>query len=350
MSPGNRDQSVRALLDRFRRHNRVPAVGAAIAESDGRRVIQVLGSRRRGSDDSVKPSDQWHIGSCTKSITAALWARLVELGQAEWDITLYQIFKDLSGIDPGWKDITIRNALHCRAGMPSNIGFIAMAKSWEDTRPLSEQRTDIAETTLKRRPAKPGKYVYSNLSYIIMGAAIDRIAGTTYEEALENHILEPLGVESAGFGAPPDILGHPSMIRIGMIEAFRGRPMAPDNMKSDNPLVFSSAGTLHLSLEDWARLHRIFLTEPNGSVLLCEESITELLALPKGPGLGMAMGWIKPVSYKNISYYMQGSNTLWSATSALSDDRGKCVLLACNDGRTKILDRSLGLAWQLMAL
>ena len=354
------------LLEDFVRVCRVPAVGAALVHADGSVDVEVAGTRRRGFDEPARASDRWHIGSCAKTFTAVLWARLVEAGDAEWDMPIPAVFDDLDDLHPGWAGVTVDDALQCRAGFAPNIGLTQMQPAWLDARPLAWQRTDAARRALReppRRPGRfrqstdaarqalreprrrPGRYVYSNLSYIVVGAAIDRLAGAAYERALADRVLEPLGIGSAGFGAPPEIWGHPARLRLGVAGLFRGRPADPAEPKSDNPAVYASAATLHLTLEDWAAFCRIFLT--GGGDLLAPGTVEDLLAQPPGHGARMSMGWIKPPYLRGSSYSMQGSNTLWASAAVLDHNRERAALVVANDGRRRVLDQTLQLATHL---
>ena len=349
MRDTHRLHSIDSALDRFRHQEGVPAIGASIVQSDGDAISHVVGARRRDSRDKVLVSDKWHVGSCTKSITAALWARLVELGLAEWDTPLPEIFEGLRSVDRGWADVTIRHALQCRAGFPPNVGRGTFKSLWKETRPLPVQRSDVVEQALQRPPTSLDRFVYSNLSYIVVGSAIDRIAKMSFEDALELYVLQPLAVRTAGFGAPEDICGHRPRVKLHGTSFFRGPPANPDDRGSDNPRVFSSAGTLHLSLDDWSTLMTIFLAG-NDRQLLHEESLETIFRPVLQAGYCMAMGWMQSPRSLGVSYFMQGSNTLWSATSMLALDRKRCVLVACNDGRSRILNRSVPLALHLLTL
>lgn len=335
----------RELLEDFVRVCRVPAVAAALVGADGSVDAEVAGTRRRGFDELVRASDRWHIGSCAKTFTAVLWARLVEAGDAEWDMPIPAAFADLDDLHPGWTGVTVDDALQCRAGFASNIGRTRMEPAWLDARPLAWQRTDAARQALQAPPRRPGRFAYSNLSYIVVGAAIDRLAGAAYERALADRVLKPLGIKSAGFGAPPEIWGHPARLRLGVAGLFRGRPADPAEPKSDNPAVYASAGTLHLTVEDWAAFCRIFLI--GGGDLLRPDTIEHLLAQPPGRGTRMSMGWIKPPYLRGSSYSMQGSNTMWAAAALLDHDRERAALVVANDGRRRALDQTLQFATHL---
>ena len=335
----------RELLEDFVRVCRVPAVAAALVGADGSVDAEVAGTRRRGFDEPVRASDRWHIGSCAKTFTAVLWARLVEAGDAEWDMPIPAAFADLDDLHPGWAGVTVDDALQCRAGFASNIGRTRMEPAWLDARPLAWQRTDAARQALQAPPRRPGRFAYSNLSYIVVGAAIDRLAGAAYERALADRVLKPLGIKSAGFGAPPEIWGHPARLRLGVAGLFRGRPADPVEPKSDNPAVYASAATLHLAVEDWAAFCRVFLI--GGGDLLRPDTIEHLLAQPPGRGTRMSMGWIKPPYLRGTSYSMQGSNTMWAAAALLDHDRERAALVVANDGRRRALDQTLQFATHL---
>ena len=333
------------LLEDFVRVCRVPAVGAALVGTDGSVDAEVAGTRRRGFDEPARASDRWHIGSCAKTFTAVLWARLVEAGAAEWDMPIPAVFADLDDLHPGWAGVTVDDALQCRAGFAPNLGLTQMQPAWLDARPLAWQRTDAARRALREPPRRPGRYAYSNLSYIVVGAAIDRLAGAAYERALADRVLKPLGIGSAGFGPPPEIWGHPARLRLGAAGLFRGQPADPAEPKSDNPAVYASAATLHLTLEDWAAFCRIFLT--GGGDLLAPGTVEDLLAQPPGHGTRMSMGWIKPPYLRGSSYSMQGSNTMWASAAVLDHDRQRAALAVSNDGRRRVLDQTLQLATHL---
>lgn len=335
------------LLLRFAQRYRVPAVAACVVPAEGPVDVHVVGVRRRGGQDVALASDRWHIGSCTKAFTAVLWACLVERGKAEWDMPLVEALADLSSdIHGDWADQTVDQVLWHHAGISANLSPHQMDQAWEDSRPLDVQRTDAARRALWARPDEPGQFRYSNLGYIIVGAAIDRLAGTTFEQALDAHVLAPLGIETAGFGPPGEVWGHPARFRLGGFGLLAGRPADPSDPRSDNPAVLSAAGTMHITVADWAKFVRVFLL--GGSDLLGEATVDRLLLTPHDGRYGMAMGWRGIGSLPGVGYAMQGSNTMWSATAFLGDQRRRAVLVACNDGRNRVLNSSARLAATLL--
>ena len=76
---GPRDLSevLTPILDRAK----IPALGAAVVSSKGLEAIGAVGLRSWEGESEVTVDDCWHIGSCTKMMTATLAARRKELSE-----------------------------------------------------------------------------------------------------------------------------------------------------------------------------------------------------------------------------------------------------------------------------
>lgn len=343
---------LRPQLLEFQAKHSSPAIGAAVVTRDGLLDVDVVGVRVLGRKDPVRRDDRWHIGSCGKSITAALYARLVERGDARWGAHLPELFPDLADtIDPGWGTITIDDVFVSQAGLPANLARAERMAALQDTRSLREQRTHVAATALARAPRRPGRFVYSNLGYIIIGAAIERITELSFESALRAHVLEPLGITSGGFGPPGDVWGHGGRMLalgpLGILDLGRGRPDDPTNAKSDNPAVMSPAGRLHLTLEDWAKFQRVYLAQ--GGDFIRPETVERLLTPTPGPGYRQALGWAPVRGLDGVSWGQQGSNTFWVATALIDAARERTAMVVCNEGRSRLLKQTPLLAARLLS-
>jgi CubicO group peptidase (beta-lactamase class C family) len=352
MATSGRDSRIRSSLVGFREKHAIPALGAAVVDGDGIVDLDVLGVRARGGDDPVAPDDRWHIGSCGKSFTAALYARLVERGDAAWGALLPDLFPDLAGrIDPGWQAVTIDDVFVSQAGLQANLGRHEMVAALRDARPLRTQRTEAVAAALAGPPRRPGRFLYSNLGYIVIGATIERITNLPFEAALTAHVLEPLCITSGGFGPPPLLWGHGGRIlalgALGLFDLGRGAPADPARVESDNPAVLAPAGRLHLTLEDWARFQRVFLTEGGG--FLSPETIRRLLTPAPGRGYRQAMGWAPARGLGNASLGQQGSNTFWVATAVIDRAGERTAMVVCNEGRARLLKQTPALAVRLLS-
>jgi D-alanyl-D-alanine carboxypeptidase len=304
-----------------------PALAGAVVTREGLSFLEAAGVRRKGQPDPVTAEDKWHLGSNTKAMTAALYGRLVEQGKARWGATLASLFPDLK-LDPAFAAATIETLMSHRAGV-SDTGLLTgdwLRAAHADTRPLPVQRAEFAAKALTARPGGvPGQFAYANANFMIAGAAIERIAQRSWEETIKAELFDPLGMASAGFGAPKGAQpwGH----------QFLGvmlNPLDPTG-PSDNPPALGPAGTVHMSLTDYAKFIRLFLTD--GGKLLKPETIAHLTAPPTPGDQSYALGWItfaqRPWA-KGPALAHEGSNTFWHAFAAVGPKAGLAVITTAN--------------------
>ena len=104
--------------------HKIPAM-AAITIEHGVIVAQgVAGVRKQGSEEKATLNDLWHLGSCTKSLTATMCAILVEKGTLKWEMTVADAFPDLAPkMNEKFKTITLQHLLTNRAGVPGDLSF-----------------------------------------------------------------------------------------------------------------------------------------------------------------------------------------------------------------------------------
>jgi D-alanyl-D-alanine carboxypeptidase len=320
-------QTLQGVLDTAE----VPAVGYAVIGPKGVTALEVGGRRRTTSADLVTTDDAWHIGSNTEAMTAVLYAKLVEQGRAVWGADVTTLFPEFKA-DPAWKDATIEAFLSHRAGV-SDIGLIDegwLIRTSHDKRPEPEQRTEVMQRILGRPPAgKPGDYEYSNLDYVIVGAAIERIAKMSWENAITANLFLPLNLNSAGFGAPTgdEPWGH-EIAGNGDFD-----PIDPAKGVSDNPAVMAPGGQVHISLPDYAKFIQLFLT--NGGGYISPASLSKLCrpqdALPDGDGLGWRVELLRAWAKGPVLAH-EGSNTLWRALAEVAPARPLAIVVVTNAG------------------
>ncbi|WP_158647366.1 serine hydrolase [Actinoplanes sp. ATCC 53533] len=343
------------LVREYHRRTRAPGIGVALVPAVGEPLVVVRGERVRGGGVPVEVTDRWHIGSCMKAMTATAVARFVERDRLRWSTPVSELL-DTASAHPGWREVSLAEVLTHTAGMPANPTPAELRAALADPTPPPVQRARLAEETLARAPASPGRFRYSNLGYAIAGAALERIAGEPFEEVLAAELLRPLRITSAGFGPPGPRQPWGHRARWSALGLGLGRGPAVDpagtslSHPPDNATVLTPAGRLHLSLHDWSAFIRTFLDTPDR--LLSTQSLDRLTTRPAGPKTEQAMGWWTPGDgplRDRVAYAQQGSNARWVATAAVSADRSTAALVACNDGRTRMLTSSLGLAIDLLA-
>ncbi|MBX3357005.1 MAG: beta-lactamase family protein [Phycisphaeraceae bacterium] len=343
-------------LEAIREKHKLPALGAAIVRANGTiDAIGVTGVREAGAQTAVTRTDQWHIGSCTKSMTATLAAMYVQEGKLAWTTTIADIFPDLAAdMDPAWRTVTLEQLLTNRSGAPTGLdagGLWGQLWAFNGT-PTDARRALLIGVTSRPPEATPGsKFIYSNAGFSIAGLMIETVAGKPYEEVIAERLFTPLGMTSAGFGAP----GSKDSIDQPRGHTQDGTPVVPYARQgageggADNPPAIAPAGRVHLSLDDWARYIALHLRETPAADQatphpLSAESLAMLHAPARGGDSGpngYAMGWAtmtRPWAKGSQAgdtgrvLTHNGSNSSWFAVCWLAPEKGIAAVAVTNSG------------------
>jgi CubicO group peptidase (beta-lactamase class C family) len=328
-------EDLAALLEPIRDRHHLPALAAAVLRGGRLAGLGATGVRRNGSDARVGAEDPWHLGSCTKAMTATLAARLVERGALGWDTRVGDALPALAPrIDPGFRGATLRELLSHRGGAPGDLLRLPIwSWLWNARVPTAEARARLVADVLSRPPEAPTgtRFLYSNAGYVIAASMLEAAAGEPWESLIQRELFAPLGMASAGFGAPEragDVdppWGH-------AVEGRGVRPVEP-GPKADNPPALAPAGAVHASLRDWSRFVALHLAGARGEPTLLSPASFRTLQTPAGER-GYALGWFVAergwAGGATLSHV--GSNTFWVADVWIAPTRDAAFLAVTNQG------------------
>jgi len=320
-------------IEVIRKQHDVPAL-AVVVTQDGQICDRAAaGVRKWGDPTPVTTNDVFHIGSCTKSMTATVVAMFIEQGRLRWDTTIAEMFPELKGkMDKRYEAVTVEQLLHHRGGVPGEPPSAAWKRAWQEIGTPTEQRREFIEAVLTEPPAaEPGeKEIYSNQGYAIVGAMLEKISDLDFESLVTEKLFKPLHMDSAGFGPPgtKDKIDQPW----GHIhKLFVTLPV-----QSDNPPAISPAGRVHCSLDDLARYAMFHLQENATNGLLKPETLARLHR-PDGTNMSSpvenyACGWVilKRGWAGGRTLWHNGSNTMWYIVMWLAPEKNFCVIAATN--------------------
>ncbi|MFI6560725.1 serine hydrolase domain-containing protein [Streptomyces sp. NPDC050534] len=178
------------------------------------------------------------VGSITKTFTAAAVLQQVESGEIGIDAPIGRYLPQLV---PGGRGdtITVRMLLNHTSGLaeylphayPSLKAFPALAKTGPES--LDDQRltrfdpTKLIELGVTAPAAgapggTPG--LYSNTNYLLLGALLEQVTGTTAERYITRNVIERAGLRHTGFPTTPHVDGPHSRLYeawFGMIDPPR---------------------------------------------------------------------------------------------------------------------------------
>ena len=311
----------------------LPALGAAVVTSEGLEAIGTAGVRSWGAAQAVTRDDQWHIGSCTKAMSATLAARLVERGRLRWDTTVGEMFGP--GINPAWKDVQLLWLLCHRSGASLNFEQDLWERMVARGGSTRAQRRFFVDEGLKEAPAiAPNtQTLYSNAGYMIAGAMLEAAAGSSWEELMRREVFEPLSMTRTGFGAPgtPGALDEPLGHTRGAGGGWSPVELGPN---ADNPAASGPAGTIHTSLADWGLFVAAHLRGARGDQSYLQSATWRTLHTPAGPDGEYAPGWAAaeaPWAGGRLLRHL-GSNSFWVAEASMAPGKDLAVLIVCNVG------------------
>ncbi len=335
------DKRLNQLAEKFVRDQELPGMILAIVADSKITAIGCAGVRKSGGDQPITIHDKVHLGSCTKAMTATLLAGLVDKEKLKWTSTVGEIFPEWHGkVHDDYLSVTLAQLLAHRAGMPDN------ARTWWLTKgDIVTTREAILVQTLAAKPVHPpgSKFLYSNVGYVLAGHMAEKVLGKSWEESIRQTIFEPLQMASAGFGVPnlPGEVDQPW----GHVEG-RTQTKSPGKLtasQTDNAPALGPAGTVHCSVEDWAKFLDLHLHPDSHAEFLSPQQIVtlHLPILTKPPEeRPYAGGWIvsKDEAIKETILMHSGSNTAWMATVCLIPKRGVGFIAVTNLGGKRAQD------------
>jgi CubicO group peptidase (beta-lactamase class C family) len=309
----------------------IPAIAVVVTKEGQICDRFAAGVRKWGDTTPVTTNDLFHIGSCTKSMTATLAGILIDEGKLRWDTTIGEVFPELKGkMDKQYETVTLEQLLHHEGGVPEAPPSAAWTRAWQETGTPREQRYEFIQAVLAQPPAAPAgtKIVYSNQGYAIVGAMIEKITGQDYETLMAEKLFKPLHMDTAGFGAPgtKDQVDQPwgHIHKLGLTVP----------VQADNPPAISPAGRVHASMDDLARYAMLHL-QTGTNALLKPETLARLHQSVIDPGdpLGnYACGWVrlKRGWAGGDALWHNGSNTMWYMVMWLAPEKNFAIIVGTN--------------------
>ncbi|MFZ5814435.1 MAG: serine hydrolase domain-containing protein [Bacillota bacterium] len=317
--------------------HRVPGVAVGLLV-DGREYLRGLGVTSVENPLPVTEETLFQIGSVTKTFTATALMRLAEQGRLDLEAPVRRYLPDFQVADEATAAaVTVRHLLTHVAGWPGDLfvdtgnGDDAVAKYVAGMAKL-EQITPLGEL-----------WTYNNAAFVVAGRVLEVVAGKSYEAAVKELLLQPLGM-SRSFFFPAEVMIH--RFAVGHMLREEGLEIArPWNIpRSSNP-----AGGLVSTVTDLLRYARFQMGDgraESGERLLTPESL-RLLQTPvvaASNGQRMALSWfIEEVG--GVRFAGHGGATFGQMTLFwMAPEQGVALAILTNGQRGNALNTAAS-AW-----
>jgi CubicO group peptidase (beta-lactamase class C family) len=199
--PQHAHQDLDAFVAQTMERTGVPGVAVGLLHGE-ETITQGYGVTNVEHPLPVTSHTLFQVGSITKTFTCLALLRLVEAGQLDLDAPIRTYVPEFQVADADASaHATVRHLLTHTGGWPGDV-FLDTG-SGEDA--LARYVAAMADL----EPLAPLGTVwsYNNAGFSLAGHVIERIRDQSYQQALRELVLEPLGLEHAYFG-PGEVITH----------------------------------------------------------------------------------------------------------------------------------------------
>lgn len=232
------------FVEREMEYWKVPGLAAAVVK-DGEIALGGWGVKDAEAGGPVSEHTRFGIASCSKSMTSALIAMLVDEGLLDYDEPVRTYIPDFCLGDPvAAEQVTLRDILCHRTGLGGHDGV------W----PGTVSRAEFTRRLRYLQPNVPFRSMaqYSNTMYTAAGHVAECVTGKSWEELIRKRIFAPLSMaESCCTMA--EFLASEDRAQPHYIRKLKPVPVAPWNVDLAGPAA--SVSSTAADMVKWLGLH-----------------------------------------------------------------------------------------------
>ena len=169
---------------------KVPGAAVAVIKDGKILLVKSYGYRDTAKKLPITGKTLFPIASITKSFTVTALGTLVDEGRLEWDKPVREYLPGFRMNDPvATEQLTARDLVTHRSGLPRH-DLIWYSSSFTREQLVARLRYLEANKPLR------STFQYNNLMFVTAGYLGGQIAGTSWEELVQQRILNPLGMST----------------------------------------------------------------------------------------------------------------------------------------------------------
>jgi CubicO group peptidase (beta-lactamase class C family) len=291
-----------AILHEAINQKAFPAASVAVTHSGSLVALKALGSftseagapsssrsLREGGQDAVHPTTLFDLASLTKAVATTTIAMLLyERGLLDLEAPVSAIVPEFTtdaAKDPRRHEVTLRMLLAHSSGLPAHEKFFLKART------RAELLQAAFTTPLAVDPAT--RTEYSDIGFIILGTALERLADESLDRFSQREIFAPLAMTHTTFNPPLEI--RAKIPPTADDQTFRRR-IIQGEVQDENASVLGGVAPhagLFSTAEDLAKFAQAMLN--HGSPILRPETVALFTRRESAPpGTSRALGWDTP--------------------------------------------------------
>ncbi|EDY47637.1 penicillin-binding protein 4 [Streptomyces clavuligerus] len=329
-------------LDTLRAECRVPGASLAILVG-GRISTLVSGVLHRETGSPVTHDSVFPLGSLAKIYTATLVTQLVDTRELRLDTTVVDILPEFATADPeATRRITVRQLLSHTSGLACDLPH----DQGQEDDCLARHVAKLREVALDFRPGTA--LSYSSTGYVVLGRIVEVITGTTWDTALRERLLIPLGLDHT-VTLPEEAVCFP--VATGHLPDGPDQCPVPVPQGDRTPRSAGPAGRVIATAADVLRLARMHLdggTAPGGTRVMSVNAVAAMQHRETGVpdqwtvgADGWGLGWTL-YDWDGIpGFGHDGASAGQYAFLRVVPENGVAVALLTNGGEARRLSAAL---------
>lgn len=277
--------------------------GAATAVTHGGKLLALKALGRFTYDVSspmIEVDSIFDLASLTKVLaTTAMAMILYERGLLDLEMPIIGILPEFRGEDPRRKEITFRQLLAHSSGLPAYERLFLRAQSKD------ELVSEAFAVPLKHDPETDAEY--SDVGFILLGVALERIASESLDRFCQREIFGPLGMSHTAFDPPA--ASKSRIVPTANDQTFRKR-VVQGEVQDENASVMGGVAP-HAGLFSTASDVAIFANAlvNGGAPLVRPETAALFTQRQSSPtGTSRALGWDTPSTPSQSGKYFSPSS------------------------------------------
>jgi serine-type D-Ala-D-Ala carboxypeptidase len=243
----------------------------------------------KGGRDAVNATTLFDLASLTKVVATTTTAMLLyERGLLDLDAPVSAIIPEFTtdaAKDPRRHEVTLRMLLSHSSGLPAHEKFFLKVRT------RAELLQAAFTTPQAANPATRADY--SDIGFIILGIALERLADESLDRFSQREIFAPLGMTNTTFNPPLEI--RATIPPTENDRTFRKKPIQGE-VQDENASVLGGVAPhtgLFSTAEDLAKFAQTMLN--HGRPILRPETVTLFTRRESAPaGTTRALGWDTP--------------------------------------------------------
>jgi D-alanyl-D-alanine carboxypeptidase len=288
---------------------------------------------------------KYKIASITKAFTSVLILQLVEKGIVDLEKPIVSYLPEYKG--EGGKKVTIRSLLNMTSGMRNmdengaSLDSVLKNGILQYQLPFSSDQllTKFCSDTLVKEPGK--EFDYNNADFIILGKIIEKMTGKSYEQNLEEKLLQPLQMTNSGLLSQDKIidkLADTYFYRSDLKRLVCDLPVYMEN--------WYAAGAMYSTANDIMKFSDALFA----GKLLKQETLNQMFTSGLGEyGLGVWVYLKYEINHKMFTI-VKRPGSIMGAQAMLFHilEDGSTIIILCNTGTVSLDDLAAEIAKQII--